>query len=83
MLLRDDTKNGCVALHGFFNFWLGPVNENPSTISKVTMFENDLLKLTMTYIVLQSRVILQTFMWWSNFCAPTIQTSLKFRDFME
>ena len=31
----------------------------------------------------QSREILQTFLWWGQVCAPTIQTTVKFCDLAE
>ena len=49
---------------------------------KMAKFKSDRLK-TEKDMAPQSRKILYTFVWWGQFCAPTIQTSGKFRDFAE
>ena len=69
---------------------MGPASENPSTrlkvphtISKVAKFKCNLLK-TSEDIATQTRRVLQRFVWWgSMFVPPTIQTSGKFRDFVD
>ena len=62
----------------FFNFWLRPVGENPSThsgkerlkISTVVNFQSCLLK-TYEGIAPQSCAILQTFVWWAASFLPS------------
>ena len=88
---RSQTEVAKRPFHGFFfptfdTDKFGKISqlrcEDRLQISRVATFEIDLLK-TKEELASRIRDILQRFVWWGQVCAPTIQTTVKFRNSSE